>query len=267
MSNWKQHKQYAEDVTSAHQPDFRGDCPFCGGRGTFTAHREAGTLQYNCYKLGCDVSGVFDTEMSAYEVMQKLRPAHTQEKKEQDTMVIPEYVVDPLPEHGMYHSFVKKWSLQGERLMYDIKDHRVVFPIYHKGRIIDATGRAVAGAIPKWYRYTGKADYFIKGDARLTNTLVVVEDILSAVTVYSNVDNVTTMAILGTNFSKSIIDKCGEFNRIIIALDPDAHLKTIEYKRQVQTLTGVPTYGLMLKDDLKYGHEEDYLSLQNMMSN
>lgn len=254
MSNWKKHRQYAEDVTSVNEPHYRGNCPFCGGKGTFTAMRDTGTLTYNCYKLGCDVSGMFDTDMSAHEVMQKLRPAPKAEKKEVETMVIPEHVVDPLPEHHLHHKFVAKWGLERQRLLYDIKGNRVVFPIYHKGRMIDATGRAVAGALPKWYRYTGAADYYTIGTGGI---LLIVEDTLSAIIAYQSVPGITSMAILGTNLSSPVLAKCAEYDQIIIALDPDASAKTIEFKQQVEAWTGLPTYAMRLKDDIKYQVEED----------
>jgi hypothetical protein len=262
MTNWMQHRQYAEDVTSASNPFHRGNCPFCGGRGTFTASRDTGTIRYNCYKLGCSVGGEFITDMSAREVMMKLRPAQKEERREPDTMVIPEYVVDPLPEHDLYHKFVAHWGIQGCRLLYDIKDRRAVFPIYYKGRMIDATGRALDGAIPKWYRYTGVADYYTLGDN--DTALLIVEDTLSAIIAHQTIPTLTTMAILGTNLSSYALQKCAEYDKVIIALDPDASSKTIEFKRQVESWTGLPTYAMRLHDDIKYRVAEDIEHLERI---
>ena len=66
--------------------------------------------------------------------------------------------------------------------MYDVKDERVVFPIKYKGRIVDAVGRAVGKKQhPKWYRYTGEADYYMHGNGKI---LLIVEDVLSAIIAY-----------------------------------------------------------------------------------
>ena len=41
------------------------------------------------------------------------------------------------------------------------------FLIKHDGRIVDAVGRAVGKKQhPKWYRYTGEADYYTIGEAK-----------------------------------------------------------------------------------------------------
>lgn len=65
-SNWQIARDHASDMTT--HGNYRGDCPVCGGRKTFTATVDMGTLKYNCYKLGCDVGGVFDTDMTAAEI-------------------------------------------------------------------------------------------------------------------------------------------------------------------------------------------------------
>ena len=59
-------------------------------------------------------------------------------------MEIPPYVVSPKAQHTKHQRFVRRWGLAIADTMYDVKDERVVFPIKHKGRIIDAIGRAVA---------------------------------------------------------------------------------------------------------------------------
>jgi len=93
MSNWRDHKDYAESVT-AHG-SHRGDCPFCRGKNTFSASCEYGTLMYNCYKLGCNVRGRFDTDMTAAEIRRHIRPAPDEAKKEMETMEIPAQLVEP----------------------------------------------------------------------------------------------------------------------------------------------------------------------------
>ena len=34
-------------------------------------------------------------------------------------------------------------------LLYDVREHRMVFPIKHDGKIVDATGRSLGKRLPK----------------------------------------------------------------------------------------------------------------------
>ena len=90
-------------------------------------------------------------------------------------------------------------------------------------------GRAVGKKQqPKWYRYTGEADYYTVGNGK---TLLIVEDVLSAIIATQELPYITAMAILGTSLSPKHMEKIQEYSRVIIALDPDAIGKTVEYRR------------------------------------
>lgn len=253
MSNWRQQREYAETV-SAHGP-YRGDCPWCKGKNTFTASQDYGTLKYNCYKLGCDVGGMFDTDMTAAEIRNHMRPAdNTEPTKIIPTMEIPAQMVIPTPQHQKHNRFLRRYGIVGGTY-YDVQQERVVFPIYHKGRMIDAIGRAVGTRKhPKWYRYTGNADYYTIGQGEI---ILIVEDVISAIVAHQEFPNVTAMAILGTTMNHKHFAKIGEYDRAIIALDPDAVGKTIEYRREIQLWTGKTTVAVSLSDDIKYRMPED----------
>lgn len=262
-SNWHKHRAFAEEVT-AHG-DYRGDCPFCGGRKTFTASQQSGTLKYNCYKLGCDVGGVFDTDMTAAEIMRHMNPPQIQESKEIETMEIPANVVIPTPEHDKFKRFVYRWGIFMDRsLMYDVAQERVVFPIHYKGRMIDAVGRAVGTRQhPKWYRYTGKANYYTRGAGL---RVVIVEDVISAIIVNQLFPYATGMAILGTSLTHKHMEKIQDYDQIIVALDPDAMGKTIEYRREIELWTGNKVNAIYLNDDIKYRQKEDVAKLEELLS-
>lgn len=266
MSNWHKHKEYAESITP-EDDTYRGNCPFCGGRGTWTSTNDGGTLKYNCYKLGCDVGGVFDVDMSADQVKKRLYPElNVVQLREPETMEIPAYLVHPTREHEKFQRFVLRWGVFGYRgLMYDVRQERVVFPILYKGRIIDAVGRAVGvRKQPKWFRYTGQADYFTCGSGPV---LLMVEDVISAIVATQYLPHVTAMAILGTSINAKHLSKAGEYSKIVIALDPDAIQKTIEYRREVQAWTGLPTYAMKLSDDIKYRRPDDIKKLEETCTN
>ena len=262
-------RQFVTDLGLKESDRYRGDCPECRGRNTFTATNELGDIKYNCFKLGCTVGGIHGTDMTAAEIHrrleeQQLQRAYTNIKKEKDTMEIPEYVVTPKASHTKYQRYIKRWGIAIGHTMYDVKDERVVFPIKQDGRIIDAVGRAVGKKQhPKWYRYTGEADYYTIGEAK---TLLIVEDVVSAIVAFQEIPYVTAMAILGTSLSPKHMEKIGEYDKVIIALDPDAIGKTVEYRREIELWTGNKTVAMNLIDDIKYREYEDMDKLKELVN-
>ena len=260
-------RQFVNDLGLKEDERHRGDCPECRGRNTFTATNNMGDIKYNCFKLGCTVGGIYGTDMTAAEIhryreQQQLQRAYTNVKKEKDTMEIPEYVVTPKASHTKYQRYIRRWGIAIGDTMYDVKDERVVFPIKHDGRIVDAVGRAVGKKQnPKWYRYTGEADYYTIG---IGKTLLIVEDVVSAVVAAQELPYITAMAILGTSMNPKHFEKIGEYDKVIIALDPDAICKTVEYRREIELWTGRKTTAMKLIDDIKYRMEEDLEKLKEL---
>ena len=247
----------------------RGDCPECRGRNTFTVANIFGEIKYNCFKLGCRVGGIYDTGMTAAEIFlrmseQQFQRAYTNITKAKESMEIPEYVVTPKSSHTKYQRYVKRWGIAIGQTMYDVKDERVVFPIKHDGRIVDAVGRAVGKKQhPKWYRYTGEADYYTIGESK---TLLIVEDVVSAIIAFQEIPYLTAMAILGTSLNPKHMEKIGEYDKVIIALDPDAIGKTVEYRREIELWTGRRTTAMNLIDDIKYREFEDMEKLKELVN-
>ena len=260
-------RQFVNDLGLKEGERHRGDCPECRGRNTFTATNNMGDIKYNCFKLGCTVGGIYGTDMTAAEIHRRLEQqqqqrAYTNIKKEKDTMEIPEFVVTPKASHTKHQRYVRRWGIALGDVMYDVKDERVVFPIKHDGRIVDAVGRAVGKKQnPKWYRYTGEADYYTIGTG---STLLIVEDVVSAVIAVQEMPYITAMAILGTSMNPKHFEKIGEYDKVIIALDPDAIGKTVEYRREIELWTGRKTTAMNLQDDIKYKMEEDLDKLKEL---
>ena len=147
-------------------------------------------------------------------------------------------------------------------VMYDVKDDRVVFLIRDKHKVIDAIGRSLNGSVPKWLRYTGNATVFSRCMGKPNGVAVIVEDVISAIIVSKVCPNVTGIAILGTNISHTHMEYLQDYTKIIVALDPDATHKSIEYRKEIQSWTGVDTMAMMLQDDIKYKTEEDIIKLK-----
>ena len=250
--------KYIEDLDLGEGDTVRGDCPDCGGKNTFTANKSGGAVLYNCYKLGCKISGVHTVGMTAADIQARMQEVEQDKPKPKgESMELPEYVVRS---GSGLDAFRDKWDLWDQGLMYDLKDKRAVFPIFINNVLIDAVGRALAGAEPKWLRYTGKANYFIGGTGK---TVVVVEDVISAITVAKL--GFTGMAILGTSLSVAHMEQLGNYSQVIVALDPDAAHKTLRFRQEIEAWTGATTIALRLDDDIKYRVESDIEQLKEFL--
>ena len=250
--------KYIEDLDLGEGDTVRGDCPDCGGKNTFTANKSGGAVLYNCYKLGCKISGVHTVGMTAADIQARMQEIEQDKPKPKvEAMVLPEYVV---PSGSGLDAFRDKWDLWDQGLMYDLKDRRAVFPIFINGVMLDAVGRALQGAEPKWLRYTGKANYFLAGTG---DTVVVIEDVISAITVAKL--GFTGMAILGTSLSVAHMEQLGNYSQVIVALDPDAAHKTLRFRQEIEAWTGVGTIALRLDDDIKYQVESDIEQLKEFL--
>lgn len=256
-------KNYLEMLNIAEGAAYRGSCPACNAKDTFTATKQMGILKYNCYKLDCTLRGYYHDQLSADDIRKLLYGTEEVVQKEPETMEIPLYVVQPSAEHTKFYDYVARWSLDPRSLLYDLKDERVVFPILHKGRLIDGAGRAVGGKLPKWYRYSGAASYYLRGSSK---TLLIVEDCVSAMIANLEVPDLAAMAILGTSLTDKHYEKIAEYDRILVALDPDAAYKTLQYKREIESFTGLPTTAVRLDDDIKYRLDTDLDKLKGLMS-
>ena len=243
----------------------RMDCPSCRSRNTFTCYKDGGDYVYNCFKLSCTLRGAYSTDMTAEEIKLRLAKKKDKEVRELHPLVYPEYVVQPTSDHVLLHNFMERYDLQHEGLMYDVKDRRAVFPIHYNGRLLDAVGRALDGAVPKWYRYSGQAEFFTKKVNPDADVAVVVEDVISAIKVAHYAPSAVGFAILGTSLNVTIMQHLGEFREVIVALDRDAAHKTLQYKREIELWTGLPTKALLLDDDIKYGVESDIIKLKEMI--
>ena len=180
-------------------------------------------------------------------------------------MLMPEYIISPTDYSNSktnLFSFIEWWSLDGVELLYDVKDNRAVFPIRNQGIMIDAVGRSLVGSIPKWLRYTGAADVYLACKGKSNGVAVIVEDVISANTICSVCQNVTGIAILGTSLSLKHMEYLQEYKKIIVALDPDASHKNLQYRREIASWTGIDTIAMRLNDDIKYREPKDLIKLK-----
>jgi len=231
----------------------RMDCPVCNGRKTFTITNNMGSLVWNCYKAGCTVSGGRRVHLSSDDIRKSLG------KTVSETRGIPKF---DKPEWLVRDSdkiapYCEEWGLDAEELglLYDVKEHRVVFPVMHNGHTVDATGRSLGKRLPKWKRYGKNVLPYAHGYGSVA---VVVEDCVSAAVIGSHV--YVGVAVLGTSLSESHKRYLAQFSTAVIALDPDALPKTLQFAKELRGYVDTVRV-LRLNDDLKYRNPDDLHNL------
>ena len=260
---------YVESLDLADGQRHRGKCPSCHRGNTFTATNEMGKLLWNCYANSCNLSGTTRINMTVEEIRKRM---DSNFKIDTDKafaglnvakptqFVLPESVVKGTKQN-ILDEYCNKYGIDSHELSlhYDVKEDRIVFPMFLEGKMVDAIGRAVdSKVIPKWKRYGSEADGFIRGNCTIA---VIVEDCTSASVVETL--ELTGVAILGTTINQNHIQGLKDYKKVIVALDPDAAPKTIEYTRKLKA-NGIDAFALKLLDDIKYRRAEDIAYLQKL---
>ncbi len=260
---------YVESLDLADGQRHRGKCPSCHRGNTFTATNDMGKLLWNCYANSCNLSGTTRINMTIEEIRKRM---DSNFKIDTDKafaglnvakptqFVLPESVVKGTKQ-DILDEYCNRYGIDSHELSlhYDVKEDRIVFPMFLEGTMVDAIGRAVdSKVIPKWKRYGSEADGFIRGNCTIA---VIVEDCTSASVVETL--ELTGVAILGTTINQNHIQGLKDYKKVIVALDPDAAPKTIEYTRKLKA-NGIDAFALKLLDDIKYRRAEDIAYLQKL---
>ena len=247
---------YLDDLQLGIGESKRLNCPFCNSYKTFTVTNNMGKLLWNCYKSSCKLSGAKKIRISANDIKNKFI---AQQEKENTIFKLPEYVILDNDRWEVL-TFAVKYGIDNVPLClhYDVKEKRVVFPLYKDGLMVDAVGRSITNRLPKWKRY-GKSDLpFTYGCGKVA---VVVEDCVSASVVGSEV--YVGVAVLGTSLSEAHKRYLAQFSTAIIALDPDALPKTLLFAKEIRDVVS-DVKVLKLQDDLKYRKDEDFINLHKL---
>ena len=232
----------------------RTKCPSCGQR-TFTVTNNMGSLVWNCFRMSCDLKGGTRVRMSVDDIRTQLSDAERFAGAEFD---VPEFLVPA--NHDVITWASDTYGLDAAELglLYDVREHRAVFPIMHEGKIVDATGRALGKRLPKWRRYGKSGLPYTHGCG---NVAVVVEDCVSAAVVGGG--NFVGLAVLGTSLSDAHKKYLAQFSTAIIALDPDAVRKTLQMAKELRGHVN-DVRVLYLTDDLKYRNPTDIKNLADI---
>ena len=251
---------HASDFDVANGETKRMNCPECGGVKTFTVTNNMGDLVWNCYKVSCTVSGSTRVGMSIDDIKARFKKIDTVDDIEFE---LPEYVVQR--SGGLYmNRWCDRWGLNADKLglMYDVKEDRVVFPVVHDGKIVDATGRSLGKRIPKWKRYGNSGLPYVHGCGKVA---VVVEDCVSAAVV-GDWSSYVGVALLGTSLQDSHRSYLSQFSTALIALDPDALTKSLQMAKELRGYVS-DVRPVKLEDDIKYCNPTDMEKLNGIITN
>jgi len=257
-------KEYISDLDIINGDTKRTNCPVCGGVKTFTATNNMGQLMWNCYKAGCSVSGGSRVHLTTDDIRSSL--GSSIQETEAVPFQKPEWIIK---DHKSIYDFCDKWKIDADDLglLYDVREHRVVFPVIHNNIMVDATGRSLGKKLPKWKRYGKNPLPYVSGCGR---TGVVVEDCVGAAIVgatggsgCSESDVYVGVAVLGTSLSEVHKKYLSQFNTIIVALDPDALPKTLQFAKELRGYANNVKV-LRLTDDLKYRNTTDIENLNTL---
>jgi hypothetical protein len=205
--------------------------------------------------MSCDLKGGTRVRMTVDDIRTQLSDA---ERFAGAEFAVPEYLVPA--NHDVITWASDTYGLDAAELglLYDVREHRAVFPIMHEGKIVDATGRALGKRLPKWRRYGKSGLPYAHGCGKVA---VVVEDCVSAAVVGGG--NFVGIAVLGTSLSDAHKKFLAQFSTAVIALDPDAVRKTLLMAKELRGHVD-DVRVLYLTDDLKYRNPTDMTNLADI---
>ena len=252
-------RNFVDDLDVANDATVRRNCPVCDGFKTFTVTNKNGMLVWNCYKAGCFVHGGTRTHLSVEDIRNSMRIKDTEEIVwEKPACIVKGY------QHKGVKNFLAGWSLSHMQPypLYDVKENRVVFPIFRDRAMVDGAGRSLAGRLPKWRRYGESGLPYTNGSASVA---VLVEDAISAAVIGLN-KQCTGIALLGTSLQNTHKKILSEYSKLIVALDPDAMPKTLSIAQELRSIHKQVSV-LRLRDDLKYRNPLDMHNLEKLIWN
>ena len=231
----------------------RVDCPSCGGINTLSVRNEGGTYKYNCFREGCPTRGIHRASIDIDYASDYINGRPPGRQRMNTDALYDKFV----PFTREVHEWYKKYPAAFEQLhevdlRYDPKEDRAVICYGTSDSGFAAIGRSMGKSLPKWKKYGHCVLPFIHGCGR---TGVIVEDAVSAIAVGS-ISEYTGISVLGTSLTSGIAPFMSRYTSVIIALDKDASLTSLN-KFAPMLSWFVPTRTVLLQRDLKHFNKED----------
>jgi len=254
MTAWL--KDYVTDLSIAPEGRLRMDCPACGKKNTFSVSDTGGERLWFCFHADCGVRGRtgfrIRTDTPYHPLLRKTMPVR--EPICEPEFQLPDTVV-PVSRSEEAVRYLKRVNAYDAYLAgrvdirYDFRMNRVVYLIKDGRRTVDAAGRSLVNAKPKWWRYGKSGNPFVCGASRIG---VLLEDCASACSVSGFLSGI---ALLGTNLQDSHLPFLKRYDRLLVALDKDATKKALQLVRQLQGHR--PTSLVVLNKDVKEMEEDE----------
>ena len=231
--------------------NWRGDCLDCGGKNTLSISNVMGEIKWFCFKAHCKTKGRGNVRRTIDEIVESMRGIdHELNRIPFET---PPYFTDmnSTLRSARFFNFLTAIEMKDKvECRYDPKQNRAVFLIRRGLHVVDAIGRSLNKALPKWFRYGHSGQSFMLNDG---DTCVVVEDIPSAIIV--GAAGYASIALLGTHLTTLDIRDLMSYDNIIVALDPDAHSKGIAMAARLDAYSNAKA--ILIPDDLKHFNTEE----------
>ena len=260
--NFNQQLTIIQSLIPDGEIDMRLDCPFCNHINTLIIRRESSDLLWYCFHASCSIRGKHEGKMSMQQIYETVVNQKNTENKSTANFKLPASFISIHSEKKCLEYLKKNNCLHAKekgtaKFFYDVKQHRIVFIINQKDRVVGAIGRGLnAQVYPKWFIYGEKSYPFICGDNDIG---ILVEDCASACAVSSLYSGI---ALMGTNLPDSYIPVLKKkFKKVIVALDRDATAKAFDISNQLRYY--VESEVKILEEDLKYYDTETIKKIFN----
>lgn len=268
-------EQYLDTRMSVGQRIRYDNCPFCGervrGKGFVVTRTKNGFFMW-CFRChshkhitreGISLSGI-RRYLKARESSRKLTEEQT---LSHNAVALPSDFTTDIPHAGklwLYKGGVTDAEMSKYRFGYSPSLDRVILPVWGEEGLLYWQGRALTQmeGVPKYLNVTSKRKsvYFVVNMD--SDTTVLVEDILSALTVARAGAN--SLALLGSSVNMGVHEFI-KTNKVRVWLDPDKRKESIRYAKMLSAhgFRASPVV-LTTKDPKEYSTEEvqEILSLK-----
>jgi len=259
--NYKYQLDIVQEIFNTEGAISNGDCPFCLHRRCFNINIKEGDLVWKCFSANCTSKGRYSNNFSKEDVENFI----SQKKQlHNHKFEVPKTFMNPLV-HPKARAYLNTYDITNTsaRVMYDVKQERVVFLVEHEGQVVDATGRAQGDFHPKWFRYGNSNVPFITGSNRQVG--IIVEDCVSACAVEMK-SGFTGISLMGTNLKdESIQHIVNAVDSVVVCLDFDATKKSMDLKNKLDDK--IKTYIWMIEKDLKNFTNEEMKGWKDKICN
>jgi DNA primase len=232
----------------------RYHCPFCGDKdfNKYHCYVNLEDTQFHCH--WCSRSGnaitfirFLDKGKNWVEVLKRFDISsikqYTQNEFNEHLGLLPEFfeliTCEPLPSYLANKRFslehIKPYGV-GKCKFGNLKD-RVVFPIYLNGELISYIAKTDIPDVPRSYTLCKTSNLLYNYDiAKRFRTLVIVESVTDVIAVGSH-----SVALFGKHLSNLQLNLIiqGRFDKIIVCLDADAHLYTLNVAKKLSPFADV----------------------------